>query len=70
MEQARLFIAIALSFLVFFAWNFFFAEKPAPTDQEPGVEQTQSAPPALQPGQTSQTAAPQTPAAAEGAHAA
>ncbi len=27
MEQARLFIAIALSFLVFFIWNIFFVEK-------------------------------------------
>ncbi len=27
MEQARLFIAIALSLLIFIMWNFFFAEK-------------------------------------------
>jgi len=30
MEQARVLIAIVLSFLVFFVWNFFFVEKPAP----------------------------------------
>jgi YidC/Oxa1 family membrane protein insertase len=30
MEQARVLIAIVLSFLVFFLWNFFFVEKPAP----------------------------------------
>jgi YidC/Oxa1 family membrane protein insertase len=28
MEQGRMFLAIALSFLVFFAWNYFFVEKP------------------------------------------
>ena len=27
MEQLRLFIAIALSFLVFLVWNFFFVEQ-------------------------------------------
>ena len=27
MEQSRLFIAIALSFLVFFVWQFLFVEK-------------------------------------------
>jgi YidC/Oxa1 family membrane protein insertase len=30
MEQARVLIAIVLSFLVFFVWNFFFVEKPTP----------------------------------------
>ena len=30
MEQARVLIAIVLSFLVFFLWNFFFVEKQAP----------------------------------------
>ncbi len=30
MEQARVLIAIVLSFLVFFAWNFFFVEKQTP----------------------------------------
>ena len=30
MEQARVLIAIVLSFLVFFLWNFFFVDKPAP----------------------------------------
>jgi YidC/Oxa1 family membrane protein insertase len=30
MEQARILIAIVLSFLVFFLWNFFFVEKQAP----------------------------------------
>lgn len=37
MEQARMFLAIALSFLVFFLWNLFFVEKeePLPVGQEP-----------------------------------
>ena len=30
MEQARVLIAIVLSFLVFFLWNFFFVEKQTP----------------------------------------
>ena len=30
MEQARVLIAIVLSFLVFFVWNFFFVDKPTP----------------------------------------
>ena len=30
MDQARVLIAIVLSFLVFFAWNFFFVEKQKP----------------------------------------
>jgi len=34
MEQARLFIAIALSFLVFFLWEVFFAEKPPVQEPE------------------------------------
>ena len=40
MEQGRVLIAIALSFLVFFAWNFFFVEKPEVAQQQPteGVE--------------------------------
>jgi len=33
MEQVRMFLAIALSFLVFFLWNIFFVEKEAPEDQ-------------------------------------
>lgn len=38
MEQARMFLAIALSFLVFFLWNTFFMEKETPekTDQRVG----------------------------------
>ena len=61
MEQARLFIAIALSFLVFFVWNFFFTEKPEPPEQEPGMEQAQpSAPPAQE--QTQPYTAPPQPA--------
>ncbi|MBW2040550.1 MAG: membrane protein insertase YidC [Deltaproteobacteria bacterium] len=40
MEQGRVIIAIALSFLVFLVWNFFFVEtKPAP--QSPGQPETQ-----------------------------
>ncbi|MBW2219921.1 MAG: membrane protein insertase YidC [Deltaproteobacteria bacterium] len=38
MEQVRMFLAIALSFLVFFLWNIFFVEKETPenTDQKVG----------------------------------
>jgi YidC/Oxa1 family membrane protein insertase len=45
MEQARMFIAIALSFLVFFVWNYFFVEKPAdsPVQQNLPVADTQTA---------------------------
>jgi len=46
MEQARVFIAIALSFLVFFVWEMFFVDKeamkPAP-QSSPVVEETQTA---------------------------
>ena len=35
MEQGRVLIAIALSFVVFFVWNFFFVEKPDPTKTPP-----------------------------------
>jgi len=45
MEQARMFLAIALSFLVFFLWNLFFVDKeetlPVDTDPKP-VERVQS----------------------------
>jgi len=40
MEQGRVIIAIALSFVVFFAWNFFFVEKPDVKQPEP-VSQTE-----------------------------
>ncbi len=45
MEQARMFIAIALSFLVFFVWNYFFIDKPAdsPVQQNLPVTDSQSA---------------------------
>jgi len=35
MEQGRVLIAIALSFAVFFVWNFFFVEKPEVEQQQP-----------------------------------
>jgi YidC/Oxa1 family membrane protein insertase len=35
MEQGRVLIAIALSFAVFFLWNFFFVEKPEVKQQQP-----------------------------------
>jgi len=38
MEQARVLIAIVLSFAVFFLWNFFFVEEPPPKD--PATEPT------------------------------
>ncbi|MCG6910451.1 MAG: membrane protein insertase YidC [Deltaproteobacteria bacterium] len=34
MEQGRLLIAIALSVVVFFVWNFFFVEKPVPEKKQ------------------------------------
>ena len=41
MEQGRVLIAIALSFAVFFVWNFFFVEKPDVEQQQPtAVEDT------------------------------
>jgi YidC/Oxa1 family membrane protein insertase len=40
MEQARLVIAIALSFLVFIIWNFFFVEKkPSPPPKQPPAKE-------------------------------
>jgi len=46
MDQARMFIAIALSFLVFFVWNYFFVEKPEdfPVQQNPAATDSQSSP--------------------------
>lgn len=39
MEQLRFFLAIALSFLVFFVWEFFFVEKPkTPPQQDPAAQ--------------------------------
>lgn len=58
MEQARLFIAIALSFLVFFLWEVFFAEKP-PEPLSPVQENSEPRPnsdprtPVLEPSQDS-----------------
>jgi len=37
MEQARMFLAIALSFLVFFIWNYFFVEKKEVTPLEQNI---------------------------------
>ena len=41
MEQARLFIAIALSFLIFFAWEIFFVDNDAEKRQDPAREYSQ-----------------------------
>ena len=45
MEQSRLFIAIGISFLIFFLWSFFFApkppEKPAPMVQKETAAQSE-----------------------------
>jgi YidC/Oxa1 family membrane protein insertase len=47
MEQARLFIAIGISFAVFFVWSIFFApkppEQPSKTQQETGQTETGAA---------------------------
>jgi len=44
MDQVRMFLAIALSFLVFFLWNIFFVEKedPGKTEQKQGVTQQEN----------------------------
>jgi len=44
MEQSRLLIAIALSFLVFFAWQALFVDKEAPPQQKPAATAEQTAP--------------------------
>ena len=41
MDQVRMFLAIALSFLVFFLWNIFFVEKEGPGKVEENVSVTQ-----------------------------
>lgn len=53
MEQGRVLIAIALSFAVFFLWNFFFVEKPEVEQQQA----TQAAKPATE-NQSQSTAVP------------
>ncbi len=54
MEQARVLIAIVLSFLVFFLWNFFFVEKKTP--------ETPTAETAIQKNDQETLAQPETPA--------
>jgi YidC/Oxa1 family membrane protein insertase len=44
MEQSRLFIAIAISFLIFFLWSKFFAPQPPQVPSEAVKEETQSQP--------------------------
>lgn len=46
MEQSRLFIAIAISFLIFFLWSKFFAPEPPQVPSEAVKEETQISPPA------------------------
>ncbi len=63
MEQARLFIAIGISFAVFFVWSIFFAPKPPEKAPEPPQETAQTepgAPPAAEqePPPTASTQAP------------
>jgi len=41
MDQARIFIAIALSFLIFIAWDFFFTSKTPPTKPTQSTEDVQ-----------------------------
>lgn len=41
MDQARVFIAIALSFLVFLAWEFFFTSKTPPKKPAPSTQEVQ-----------------------------
>ncbi len=44
MEQTRLFIAIGISFLIFFLWSLFFAPTPPEVPPEAAKEESQSAP--------------------------
>ncbi len=60
MEQARVLIAIVLSFLVFFLWNFFFVEK-----QAPETPITETASPKTQQDSTTQAETPATKAVEE-----
>jgi YidC/Oxa1 family membrane protein insertase len=41
MDQARVFIAIALSFLIFLAWDFFFSSKTPPEKPQQSTEEVQ-----------------------------
>ena len=59
MDKSRLIIAIALSFMVFFLWEFFFADKRPPQQPRPPAESTQAIPQAP----VSQKLARETPAA-------
>jgi YidC/Oxa1 family membrane protein insertase len=60
MEQARLLIAIVLSFLVFFIWNVFFLEPEAPPPQGQAPVESPADPTAAP-----ETAPPETPTASE-----
>ena len=63
MEQARLLIALALSFLVIFVWQFFFVDneakktEPAPKTAQEQVRESEPAP--LTSSPTTETASPQ-----------
>ena len=63
MEQARVLIAIVLSFAVFFLWNLFFVEEPPPKDPatEPTIQEPQkeTTAPAVKPEPDIKPAAPQ-----------
>ncbi|MBW2613692.1 MAG: membrane protein insertase YidC [Deltaproteobacteria bacterium] len=50
MEQGRVLIAIALSFVVFIGWNFFFVEKPEVKQQQPAELAASAAEQKLHPG--------------------
>ena len=50
MEQTRLFIAIGISFLIFFGWSIFFAPTPPETPTQVAKDESQMAPTAPAPG--------------------
>jgi YidC/Oxa1 family membrane protein insertase len=50
MEQTRLFIAIGISFLIFFGWSIFFAPTPPETPTQVAKEESQIEPTAPAPG--------------------
>lgn len=71
MEQARILIAIVLSFLVFFLWEFFFVDKVPVQEPQKAIETAEKAAPATEtaPPPTAKPYEPAPPAPAPGADA-
>ena len=58
MEQSRIFIAIALTFVIFFVWNMFFVEQPPPPKPEAPETPVAETAPAVSPTAPTVTPAP------------